>query len=399
MSSQAHLQIFTNGPTAKLESNFSSFPLLPTEIRLLIWRHSLQRQRLIMLHLKSRAEQSATQTEESVASISHGERYSIIVYGYQLLSKLLRVNNESRQVALEFYRVHLPCTFVGGMTEETIPSPGIFYFNPEFDFLQISSDVHMKGYLVDFLYRMKTTYDPQRVGILNLAAQLNGVKALDSYKLEPSDLDPEVKAGFVEALTQLQEVFLVSMPRSGRQTFSYGGDMDTSEILFNRSFPIMALTPSFERLRQDPRSIAQDLKNVFVGTFDPRQTLYAWRQMLKKWGASPTQIEYRFLLSFSPAGLYGQVNNLESAKRFLEREDYQWRSSAATGSPENSQGQNQEEDLEKAVKPAFGFWLFPMDAIGALPEGISEQEVMHFPPNRGFDMSEHWPELGLLSVS
>jgi len=57
------------------------------------------------------------------------------------------------------------------------------------------------------------------------------------------------------------------------------------------------------------------------------------------------------------------------------------------------------EDLEKAVKPAFGFWLFPLEALGPLPkEGTSVDWGIHFRAKRMVDMSEHWPELALVSL-
>ena len=55
--------------------------------------------------------QPATQETETVASTSKSERYRAYVEGYQVLSKLLQVNCEAREAALEFYRVPLPCLF------------------------------------------------------------------------------------------------------------------------------------------------------------------------------------------------------------------------------------------------------------------------------------------------
>ena len=433
MSSQPHLQIFTSGPiTHKGDSNFPLFSLLPQELRLKIWRHGLERQRIIKVHLERQTEQTAHQAAESTGSASKRERYCAVVDGYQVLTKLLRVNSESREAALEFYRVHLPCTLTGGSTGEGTTRPGILHFNPEYDFLHISSKSPVKDTLVDFLYHLKTTHDPRRVGLLNLAVELNDLKGNDLGNLKSSDLDPRVRTAFVETLTQLREVFFVSKPRAGRQILGYQSGIPTSETIFNRSFPILAMAPTFERLHRDPRPIAQDLRQVFVGTFDPRHMLHLWRQLLKKWGVSPPQIEYRFYLAFTPIGQDDQIYDHGSAKGWLQKEDDEWRKPWEDGPAESSQDQDQEqekadepfsgfssffqkankrwpvgaasekfqnEDPEKAVKPAFGFWLFPVDALGALPEkGFSEDEGFQPKPKQLLDMTGHWPELALLNL-
>ena len=431
MSSQPHLQIFTSSRTTHdEESNFPLFPLLPQEIRLKIWRHSLQRQRIIKLHLKGRTEQTVTQAAESTGSASKSERYCAVVDGYQVLSKLLRVNSESREAALEFYRVRLPCRFTGRATREGTTRSETLHFNPEYDFLHISPESPVSDTLVDFIYHLKTTHDPHHVGLLNLAVGLNDLNANDLDKLETSDLDSRVRTAFVETLTQLHEVFFVSTPRAGRQILGYQSGIPTSETILNRSFPIMAMAPTFERLHRDPRPIAQDLRQVFAGTFDPRHMLHLWRQLLKKWGVSPPQIEYRFYLAFRPISQEDQIYDRWSAERWLQKEDDAWRNPSEGGSAESSQDQDQEmvdkpfssfssfferknikwpvgassekfqnEDLEKAVKPAIGFWLFPVDALGALPEeGLSEDEGFQPRPKWILDMTEHWPELALLSL-
>ena len=427
MPSQPHLQIF--GPdwnTHGEESKFPLFPLLPQEIRLKIWRHSLQRHRIIKVDLKARTELPVTQATERIAPSSENKRYCIVVHGYQVLSKLLRVNCESREAALEFYRVHLFCQLTGRTTGEEGTKPGTLYFNPEHDFLHISPESPVKDTLVDFLYHLKATYDPHRIGLLNLAVELNDLNANDLYKLKSSDLDSEVRTAFVETLTQLQEVFFVSTPRAGRQILGYQSGIPTSETIFNRSFPIMTVTPSFERLHRDPRLIAQDLRQVFAGTFDPRHMLHLWRVLLKKWDVSPPQIEYRFCLAFAPGD---QIYNRENAQRWLQQEDDAWTNPSGDGSAEGSHIQDEEntdkpfsdfssffktnvrsrsgassekyknEDLEKAVKPAFGFWLFPIDSLGALSEeGISEDVGFQPKPKDLLNMTEYWPELALSSL-
>ncbi|KAL9627972.1 MAG: hypothetical protein Q9164_007432 [Protoblastenia rupestris] len=409
MSSQLHLQIFISGQTTHdEESSFSFFPLLPNELRLNIWRHALQRQRIINLHIKSRTEQTASQAAEITEFAGKRERYCAVVDGCQVLSRFLRVNRESREEALKFYRVHLPCSFTNAAVGEGTTNPGTLHFNPEYDFLQISPDWPMKDTLLDFLYHLKTTHDPHHVGLLNLAVDLDGIgKYL--YLLQSSDLDSEVRTAFVETLTQLHEVFFVSMPRAGRQIVGSMSGLPTSETMFIRSFPIMAMPPTFERPHRDPRPIAQDLRKVLTGTSDSRHMLHLWRQLLMKWRVFPPRIEYRFLLAFDPTVGGDQISDRRSARRWSQKEDDIW---TGVDSDESFFGKTKvkwpigassekyrDEDLETAVRPAFGFWLFPVDALGPLPEErfLEEEGFRHLAKSM-LDMTAHWPELALLNL-
>ncbi|KAL9023846.1 MAG: hypothetical protein Q9196_006934, partial [Gyalolechia fulgens] len=332
--SRSHLEIFntTFGRRSDEGSTFSLFSLLPKELRLLVWRRALQCHRIITIELKGLRgwtgigplyddnDQSAITT-----SIGRGERYRIISDGCQVLSKLLRVSKESRQEALTFYRVHLPCRFRSPVMGENAMTSGTLYVNPEYDFLRISPEMPVKDTLVDFLYHFKTTYDVRGVGILNLALDLNDLNANDLYALEPSDLDFKFRKAFLETFTELREVFFLSTPRAGRQINGYLSGLPTPETWFNRSFPIMIGTPTFRRLHRDPRAIRQDLNKVLLsGGSDPRDLLDSWFGYLRKWGVTPPRIQYRFLLAFDPTVSGGLSSDLTSAKKYLQEEDDRW---------------------------------------------------------------------------
>ena len=409
MSSQPHLQIFNSRQAAhNEESNFPLFPLLPKELRLKIWRHTLQRWRIIRLFLNNQRGQTATQAGENPESTSNGERYFTVVAGSQLLSKLLRVNRESREGAWMFYRVHLPCRFTGGATREGPTGHGTLQFNPDWDFLHLSAEWPAKDTLVDFLYRLKTIHDPRHIGLLNLAVDGNGLNGNDLYGLQSSDLNSEVRSAFVETLTQLREVWFVSTPLVGRQILGALSGLGTSETIFNRSLPIMTMSSAFERLHRDPRLIAQDLKNL-TGLANSRDVVQLWLQLLKKWRTSPPGIEYRFLLAFNPTMGGDQISDRTSAKTWLQKEDDQWNGRA----PDDGFLKNKEvkwpvgaedekyrnEDLERAVRPAFGFWLFPVDALGPIDDkGLLEDEGSRPRGKTFLNMTEHSPELALSSL-
>ncbi|KAL8740591.1 MAG: hypothetical protein Q9190_006731 [Brigantiaea leucoxantha] len=396
MPSQSHLQVFVpNSITHNEALKFPLFPLLPKELRLKIWRHALQRHRIIKLRLEAQREEAAQEAE--ITSADESDLCCAVVDGCQVLSKYLRVSAESREEALKFYRVHLPCKLIGRTTTKGLTSHGILYFNPEYDFLRISPRTPLKDTLFGFLYHLKTTYDPLNIGLLNLALDFKDLNVINLDRLQPSDLDVKVRIAFVETLTQLQEVFFVSAVRAGRQIFGLMSGFLTSETIFNRSFPIMATAPTFERLDRDPRPISHDLRKVFTGTSDLRLMLLHWQRLLKKWCICAPRIEYRYLLTFDPTREGDEISDRTSAKKWLQKEDDEWRN------PKSHWDQSfliQREDLRKAARPAFGFWLFPVEALGPFHgEGVAENEGFRPEGKRILDMREHWPELAFLSLS
>ena len=399
--------------THNKDSTFFPFPRLPVEIRLEIWRQSLQRQRLIHVYLEKRTEQAATQTAASTDSVSKREKFEAIVDGYQALSKLLRINSESRWVALGFYRVRIPCWFrERGLSQEVKSKPGLLLFNPEHDFLHISSRPLVEDTLIDFLYHLKTTYDPRRTGLLKLMVEYNDLVPFQLYDPESSHLSPEAESAFRETLTQLREVFFGSSTRAGRQiTGPLSGLSYSKDTIFNRSLPIMAASPAFDRLHHDPRPIAPDLRRIWIKTFHPQSALRQWRELLEKLRISPTQTQHRLYLAFAPTRDDDQIHGRDSAARWLQKEDDVWTGADQTKTrsgkdqkessfarfldekkykmPIGAQSEEyKDEDLEKAVKPAFGFWLFPVNAVDA-PLGDN---------NWSMDLSNHLPELALSSL-
>jgi hypothetical protein len=118
--------------------------------------------------------------------------------------------------------------------------------------------------------------------------------------------------------------------------------------------------PNFEILGPDPRPIAQDLKKLNID--DPRRSFSTWQAVLRYWNVPlSNDTSYKFLIAYQQGYTYDGA----TARKLLEWEDKRWRN------PEVGKGQTVElEDLEKAIKPAFGFWLFPVDAFGSFrPDG------------------------------
>ena len=406
-ATQPHLQIFNfDREIHNTKSAFTLFPLLPPEIRLKIWRHLLEHHRIITVHWGIQLEPLVEPTENHARPI---------INGYQSFDKLLHVNHESRRTALSFYRVHIPCKIRRGPTGEGEITPGIFYFNPEYDFLLLNSGLWAKDTLIEFLYHLKNTYDPCHVGLLNLAVTGNGLNGNDLCDLEPSDINPDVGASFTETLTHLRYTFFVQTVSAGRHVTGISSGIG-SETILNRSFPILTTTTSFELLSSDPRPIAGDLEQVYVET-DPFGMLSPWQQLLKKWNASPSRIQYRFMLAYTPPGLT-HIYDRKSAENWIQKEEYEWTggwrmddrltennwgyrfwedsNKISTGPIGALHEKYVNEDLEKAVRPALGFWLFPIHAFGGFP---AEESVQNRSFGKEFlNLTQYWPELGLLSL-
>ncbi|RAL17553.1 2EXR domain-containing protein [Aspergillus homomorphus CBS 101889] len=423
MSPQPQLQIYNYIASDTEELTFQPFPLLPTELRLKIWQYSLQRPRLIQIGLMPATDTDAP--DEPPA-----KSYRVVVSSTSSLSKLLRVNCEAREAALRFYRVHIPCDFRAHDDHTPPKAGGAFHFNPEYDILQLHARYPVKATLLAFLDDVKNTYDRRGVGLLKLALNLNDLEAHDLGSLDSADVSLRARTAFVETLTQLREVFFMEVARFGRQVLGWYSGLDTPETFFNRSFPIMVTTTTFDRLPRDPRDIAEDLKRVFVGCMDPRVMFDFWGRLLLRWGVSPSHVQYRFLLSFEPTN--GQVHDRVSAEKWLLKEDRIWKGEPHDDrSTEERDEEAQEdpgplgqflrrwkhrwpvgakhekyrnEDLENAVRPAFGFWLFPLEALGVSLDsykeggGFIQPEGWQWKAKQLLDLTGHWPELALLGL-
>ncbi|PWY81712.1 hypothetical protein BO94DRAFT_576643 [Aspergillus sclerotioniger CBS 115572] len=423
MSHQPQLQIYNllRQPHAK-QTTFHPFPLLPTELRLKIWQHAMQRPRLIRIHIYPAGYPDPKPPDHAT------EKYRVIINGLSALSKLLHINRESREAALGFYRVHIPCEFrLDTDCRFDSTTPGTFHFNPEYDILGIHASDPVRETLVEFLHQLKHTHDPRGIGLLNLAMDGNDLNANDLYALDPADasISAERRRSFTETLTQLRQVLFVVIERVGRQVVGLHSGLLTSETFFNRSLPILSSsTTSFDRLPRDPREIADDLKHVFVGTFDPRGMFDHWGRLLRRWNVASSIVEYRVLLAFIPRGDSDRVRDRGSAERWLLKEDCEWK-----GEPDPFEdpdkpisafvqrlrqknikwpvGANHPkykyEDMERAVKPAFGFWLFPLEPLGAVSTAAGGSGLIQPPGYRSeakrlLDLSAHWPELALFGL-
>lgn len=407
---QPHLEIFNSlqeGPHE--DRQFHLFPLLPTEIRFAIWEYALQHRRIIRINFMILDEAKFNDGP----MLRYNESCATALNGTQILNKLFRVNSESRKIAQAFYRVQFPCLFqnvLGDMVPRTC------HINPEYDTLQFDVKKPFPWAFIDFLYQLKKDYDPLHTGLLSLALDKPSLLNIQLFITQEYSRNPSLEAmpAFLETIIQLRELYFVGT-QSARQIFnSTVPACDWPH--FNRALPVRAATCTFTILPRDPRSIHQDLSNLFLGE-DPRDMVDAWREILRVMKIWPAKINYQFLLAFQPPSQV-QISNRENAAEWLRSEDEEWRGEWRLGSEIRNGNwalryweytdrideceigalheRNHGENLEKAVKPAFGFWLFQLKTICNWPDD-PDGESLEWP--EVCSLAAEWPALALSSLS
>ena len=396
MSSSPHLTIFNPDQKARnKEARFHLFPKLPSELRACIWKMHLQKNRMIHIQLifKSFEDFIIPWDKRQVNGDGkmYGYPYDIYVEPYRPTSKLFQVCRESRDVALKFYRVHLPCRVstnefrAGGYSAWAPSTPGILYLNPEYDFIQFRDCASVLGWESDFVRQLKMSYDPRRIGICNLVVDREWISAYEEEKENTTD-----QSAFLDTISNLQEVIFLEPLPSSRTVMGYMSDLTVSDTYFNRSLPLVPYTSNFEIIGNDPRPIAEDLSRLMFPKHsrNPLETVATWRRLCQQWEVSPSSANYHILVG-CPAK--GDVIDRTSAQEMVEKEDRQW--------PESIFHKRATvEDLEKIPRPAFGFWLFPIEAFGPMTaDGLSPdyEAKPDMKAEKPKDVSPYWPKLGL----
>jgi hypothetical protein len=367
--------------------------MLSTELRLRIWQCSIEQYRLLDIEVdcpRGSKDDPLYSTTNALDKLISGRNYTATVQGCHLYSKLLYVNSESRQVALKFYRIHIPCYF---RRSEDTTMKSTLYFNPEYDFMFLRAKHNPEHTFVDFLYDLKA-YDPKHIGLLNLALDISGISTL--YSLTNISEAP-ARDTFVDSLQRLQEIIWVAESMSGRAIIGPLDNFQGVGVRFNHSMPIKAITPTFNFLRPDPRAIGPDLNYVLTACLDPRQMRVQWRQLLAKWEIRQAlQAKERVLFACQVPNEQ-QVCDIKTANKFLNEEEERWlrvqyrwhRIVIRHAGKVPVEGP---EELAEVVRPAIGCWLFPAEALGGLEGDLSGTKKV-------FDMTGHWPDLALSSLS
>lgn len=406
---QPHLEIFNSLLERPPEDQkFHLFPSLPTEIRFTIWEYALQHRRIIRVNFMIL---DAAKFNDG-PMLRYKESCTAALYGTQIFNKLFRVNSESRKIAQAFYRAQFPC-LLQTVTGEMVP--GTCYINPEYDTLQFDVRSPFPRAFIDFVCLLKKDYDPLRIGLQSLALDKTSLFNIQLFITQeyPRISSLGVMSAFLDTIIQLRELYFVGT-QSARQIFnSTVPSCDFPQ--FNRALPVRTATCTFELLPRDPRSIHQDLCNLYLGE-DPRDMVDAWREILRVLTIWPAKINYQFLLAFQPPSQV-QISNRENAAEWLCSEDEEWRGEWRLGSEIRNGNwalryweytdrideceigalheRNHGENLEKAVKPAFGFWLFQLKTICNWPD---KPDGENFEWPEVCSLGEEWPALALFSL-
>lgn len=413
------------GPT------FHPFSRFPKELRLLVWRHAIRRQRIIKVDLSSPWLADPTTFKERVGDAFRGNskglaeigsKYLVTLHGHQILSKYFRVCQDSRREASLFYRVRIPCRFVRWLEKDPLdtmtvlinamsreagngnpactsewPSlkdfivPNTLYLNPEWDFLALSAwPCSYSGPLVgQFLHDLKTQYDPRGIGLLNLVLKRTswGIRELD-----PVHLPPHVTKSVKHTLRQLHEVFIAETPRIGRINLEVFGGCISFEMWFNRSFPIATQVPAFERLTRDSRPISQDLKYQYIGahTFnDPNHSYHRYTVLLSQFSILPSETTTQMQLMLANDMLHEDIYDRDDAQAALKKDYERWWADPSKWPKRAEKAKFEAQEYVMDVLPAFGFWLFPLEAM-KMTANESDKLDRYV-----VDMSMFTPELGV----
>jgi hypothetical protein len=330
----------------------------------------VERNRLLKVVIEPSAAAAATpaySTTNTFNKVVSGSDYTITVQGLQFHDNLLCVNREARKVALRFYRVQLPCyleTTVGFSRSKIVST---FYFNPEHDILHVRARCPLDCTLVAFLHDLRA-HDSKDVGVLSLALGSELVTDLGYFEPLPGGL---ARNSFVQSLSRLQRIIWVASSPVGRRIMSTFSNLPTVGFRFIHSMPISSVKSSFDVLVADPRPIQSELQYVATAPPDPREHSLVWGEILRRWGlVQSLPAQQQVLFAYQPS-LYEPpptIHDAETAQDFLSTEENIWirsqeqRSSLVLKKVGRMPIEGPEE-LAKAVRPAFGFWLFPMEAL------------------------------------
>ncbi|KAK4448648.1 hypothetical protein QBC34DRAFT_464329 [Podospora aff. communis PSN243] len=360
-------------------AKFELFPLLPTDLRLYIWELSICRSRRILgLILTHPVFWAATEKNDS---------------GYGLEapkwtrpnSKLLRVNRESRDVALRFYRVHLPTRRIFTRNDITTCHSPILHFNPESDVLLLS---HIKkGEVFANLIHDLVAYDPRGVGILHLGFSYGALKRVWEATVTGGDTsgEDEAEEPWPQHPLAAQGVARV-IPRLQTLTWEYSirvlcGALLPAEPLCD-GVPIVPYTTCFELPMPDPRPLTQVAKAMMSIPPDepnPGNCSRIWRQILSEWELelSP-DCRVSILLGqeatlMRPGGSPGQVLDSPDVRSYLRDVRMMRDANFYFGKIERYHKARYHEEgltarmVNPEVPSVIGYWMLDAEAVEEVP--------------------------------
>lgn len=249
---------------------------------------------------------------ESSSRLPGPADFSIVIRSKSDISKLFRTCRESRQAAKSFYRVHIPCYY---KCIDADPVRGILYLHPELDIVDFPT-CPMR-FFARFAHWVWVC-DPRRAGLFNICVAQDWGGAYFSAMFE--QCENELIDLLRQGLSRLRQVIF---RYDGTHTRIVPGHCMVRRNRLLRSVPLQASVSKFERLPQDPRMIEEQLKLIFIISFDPRDQMYRWFRLLEKVGVElgdDGTVDYRFMMTVNDR----RVQNREEARLSLEEEAVNW---------------------------------------------------------------------------
>jgi hypothetical protein len=254
---------------------------------------------------------------------------------------------------MSFYRVKVPCYF----KEVGVPAQQVtLYLHPELDILRLSGLKYF-GKFAHMIWNL----DHHHIGLLNVALP-SDAKSISRTHYDELFQEVDDQVILRQALARLRSVIFGYDGAIGRLMPDAPVFVLRRKAHLSRSRPLLASVSRFERLPQDPRSIEEELKMVFLPRGDPREQIYRWFRLLDKWKISNDDrpVKYRFMITCDDR----RVETRQEARMSLKCEKGRWERSKKNA----KQARSKEKYHDRALPSAYGFWLFPIDAFGMIPE-------------------------------
>ncbi|GKT42441.1 uncharacterized protein ColSpa_02622 [Colletotrichum spaethianum] len=426
-----HLELFNPALPPTGHGSFTVFPQLPAEIRLLIWKHALQRHRMVHVILEKQVKKgngNEAKTAERYSLLNgldrpiSGNHYNVVVVTRHALlpENIMVVNKEARETVLAFYAVRIPCHLKPSVeTKSKVrPKRSILRLNMDWDYVRVSAE-NAPLLFFDFLHDLRA-YDPQGSGLRHLVIEDNYFRIAEMASPMSANLDTRALAAFRATLTKLKTIWFKNTP-------PYGRTLDVLTWMrvnvFNYGFPVFPTFTFFDPPLPDPRDVSRDLQKIGGSVCDWRERPLGWRMMLRKLGIRPEDVEgnpdidVRMMIAMDREK---DIRTRGDAARVLHEEDFNWLRlqwwfrgwdfpqpggggdrpagcfATASGLRPTLPDLDGPEVLAAAPRPALGFWLFPVEAFGEISE--DKHASLWTRPKGIFDLSSHWPDLAMVDV-
>ncbi|KAF5667178.1 hypothetical protein FHETE_5881 [Fusarium heterosporum] len=364
-------------PLPGRNATFTEFPKLPTEIRCMIWEQALSYERLIPVDILSLA--SNFNRNGHRLRHPHPNCVTLIPQRFRL-DPVFHATRESRSIVFEVHRVHLPCCYgYSNLFKDKFRQKAMIYINPELDTIEIKDTF---GF-VDFAHRF-WFYDPRKVGLRNVAFR--------DFNDDEDFFAPHNEAGearLQQVLSRIRNVMFILTVTPGTLAHRYihrdsrgGGYTRLKDF---RALPLLKYTSLGFSRQQDHRFTTDTMRQLWSGLLSPdlitlKETFSRWKRLLASLEVK-TSCDYTF--SYGTIAWKDDVRHTDMTRilREVEKNALRWEELCAglkyVGEDTQQPGH--------ATQPVVGFWVFPEEALGRLP-----QEDW-----RAIDLSVYRPQLCL----